>query len=1037
MRGRIAGLGLILVAGVMQAGAEESARYFEGGEVRIVSSSHQDTGWMDTPAACRNFRVENNIMPALQMMRKDPGYTFCMESSLHLMEFLEAHPELRDEVIQRMKEGRLEFGATYNQPYESWLSGEELIRQTYFGRRWIRKNLPGCDAKVAFNPDPPARSLQMQQILAKAGIPYMFVSRYHEGLYRWLSPDGSGTLLYTPGHYGNHQRYVHGNPQDCITHISGKLMEEAPYYEKRGIPPSYMLLNSQDFAEPVSFSPLIEAWNTQSPVSPGGKRSTMRYSSICGFFESIDKPGAKFDTLVGERPDVWVYITGPTHHVTSSLRREAARLLPAAETFTTAACLLKGDFADWPARQLDQAWMDALYIDHGIGGNNGHVTDEVFYRKVESAGNAGRAILDQALGRIASQVKVKPRRGTPVVVFNDLSWSRSGEVELALPDALTGPVHVVDADGKDVACQMTALGNPDEINVASAAAGAKAYASSSSSPDYGPEHVIDGKWSVSDPDPQLGASDRWNSALDRPGPHWVTVDFGQARTIHKVVLRHYGVIGKFGAETSFNTVDFQLQGAESVDGPWTDLVAPVVGNTASLTTHVFAPKRVRCLRLYITKGARQDAWASLFEMQAFAKTEVKADKLLFVADAVPAMGYKTYYLAAGAPKGPAEAEARTENAFHRVELVPGGIKSIFDKKQNRELLDTRKFLGGEVFTLLSVAENNRGGGTDAGEFGRVPLPVMDASFDRVAAHKPAWSLLESGPVRTVYGLEQPLRDTTVRQRLVLWHQLGRIDCEVELKEFTGELWREFRMALPLALDKPQVAYEVPMGVVEIGKDEIPTTGGHAYGGLVYDQLCREIRPRMVQNFVDASDAAGGLTMSTSVSVFDWQDPVDEASQATVLQPVLLASRKSCNGRGVWYPQAGDHRFRFSLTTHEGGWRHGRKAGIQANHDLFAVVGARKADKVTLPLEQSFFSVSADTAIISTVKKCEDDDSVVARVYDMDGKDSRVTLELFRTVKGATLASLIEDAGSALPVKRGRVELSLGHHAIETVKMALR
>jgi len=1026
---------ILLAAGLVNFSvAEEKTGYFDGGEVRIVSSSHQDTAWMDTPAACRRFRVENNIMPALEMMRKDPNYTFCMECALHLMEFLDAHPELRDEVIQRMKEGRLEFGATFNQPYESWLSGEELVRQTYFGRRWIRKNLPGCDAKVAFNPDPPARSLQMQQILSRAGIPYMFISRYHEGLYRWLSPEGSGTLLYTPGQYGNHQGYLHGNPSDCINHIFVKLKEQSPYYEKRRIPPAYMLLNSQDFAKPESFSPLIEAWSKESSATPGGKHAAMRYSSIRGFFEAVDKPEAKFDALMGERPDVWVYITGPTHHLTSSVRREAARLLPAAEIFTTAACMLKGSFEDWPKKELDQAWMDELYIDHGIGGNNGHITDEVFYRKVESARNAGRAILDKALGGIASQVKVMQNRGTPVVVFNDLSWVRSGAVELAVPEAITGPVHVVDSEGREVVCQLTALGNPDEINVAAATAGATASASSVFSRDYGAEKAIDGKWAVSEPNPETGAAEKWNSL--EAGPHALTVDFGQARTIHKVVIRHQGVLGRFGEESRFNTVDFQIQGADSANGPWMDLVVPVAGNTASLTTHKFAPKSLRYLRLYVTKGAQKDSYARIFEIQAFAKADTRADKLLFVANEVPALGYKTYYVAPGAPKIPVQAVTGSENAFYRVELVPGGIKSVFDKKQNRELLDTGRFLGGEVFTMLSVAEDNRGAGTDAGEFGRVPLPVMDASFDRVATHKPEWKMLESGPVRTVYGLEQPLKNVTVRQRLVLWHQFGRLDCEVDLKEFSGELWREFRMALPLALNKPQIAYEVPMGVVEIGKDEIPTTGGHAYGGLVYDQQCRDIKPRMVQNFVDASDAIGGLTMSTSVSVFDWQDPTDPSNKSTLLQPVLLASRKSCNGSGVWYPQAGDHTYRFSISSHPGDWRNGRQDGIAANHPLLALVGAHATAAANLPLVMSFASVSAGNVVVSTIKKCEDDDSVIVRAYEIEGKDATATINLFRPAKAAERTNIIEEEGKPLPLRKGGIDLPIGHHAIETIKLKL-
>lgn len=1026
-------LGLAVAVGAAEEKKVEVPGYFQGGEVRIVSSSHQDTAWMDSPAACRKFRIENNIMPALEMMRKDPAYTFCMECALHLMEFLEEHPGLRDEVILRMKEGRLEFGATYNQPYESWLSGEELIRQTYYGRRWIRKNLPGCDATVAFNPDPPARSLQMQQILSKAGIPYMFISRYHEGLYRWLSPDGTGVLAYSPGHYGNHLGFLNGAPAHCAAAIRNKLQQESPYYAKRQIPPVSVLVNSMDFSKPVNFSPLIEFWSAGQAPENGTGMPALGYSSIRGFFEAIDKPEAKFDTLMGERPDVWVYITGPTHHGMSAVRREAARMLPAAEIFTTADGMLKGSFADWPGKELDQAWMDALYVDHGIGGNNGHITDELFFRKVESARKAGRAILDRALVSIASRVKPHSRRGMPVVVFNDLSWSRSGAVELAVPETMTGPVHVVDAEGKEVASQLTALGNPDEINVAAAAAGAKASASSIFFDDYGAENAIDGTWAVSEPHPEVGASEKWNST--EAGPHALTVDFGQVRTIHKVVIRHQGVLGKFGEDSRHNTVDFNIQGADSSNGPWIDLVAPVTGNTASLTTHPFAPKSLRYLRLYITKGAVGDSFARIFEIQAFAKADVQPEKLLFVAQDVPALGYKTYYLAPGAPKTPAQAVTGTEDSFYRVALVPGGIKSIFDKKQNRELLDTGKFLGGEVFTMLSVAENNRGAGTDAGEFRRVPLPVMDASFDRVATYQPEWKLLERGPVRTVYGLEQPMRNTTVRQRMVMWHPLGRIDCEVDLKEFNGEPWREFRMALPLALNTPQLVYEVPMGVVEIGKDEIPTTGGHAYGGLVYDQPCRDIRPRLVQNFVDASDATGGLTMSTSVSVFDWQDPTDEASKSTVLQPVLLASRKSCNGSGNWYPQAGDHRFRFSLTAHEGGWRNGRKSGIQANHELMAVVGAKAAERMMLPAEQSFFSVSADHVIISTVKKCEDDDSVIARVYDMEGKNSLVVLRAPVKIRKAARTNIIEEEGESLRVKKGAVEFPVGHHAIETVKFS--
>jgi alpha-mannosidase len=157
----------------------------------------------------------------------------------------------------------------------------------------------------------------------------------------------------------------------------------------------------------------------------------------------------------------------------------------------------------------------------------------------------------------------------------------------------------------------------------------------------------------------------------------------------------------------------------------------------------------------------------------------------------------------------------------------------------------------------------------------------------------------------------------------------------------------------------------------------------------------------------------------------------------ILQPVLLASRKSCNGEGNWYPQAGNHTYRFALTTHDGGWRNGRKEGVAANHPLQTVVGVPPAADAALPPQMSLASVSAANVMISTLKKCEDDDSVIARVYDIEGKDSQVVIRLFRKTVSAEKTNLIEEDGRPLTVANGTVALSIGHNAIETVKLNVK
>jgi alpha-mannosidase len=844
----------------------------EPGRLHIISSSHQDIAWMDSPEKCIVFRDTNCITPAMAMMAKDPAYSFTMENMLNLMEYVERHPERAEEIARLTREGRMEWGATFNQPYESLYSGEQLIRQAYFGRLWIKKNFPGADARVYFNPDVPGRAAQMPQILAKAGIPYLVMSRYHEGLYRWASPDGTSVLAYSPGHYGNAAAFLNAPPAEGAKAILEKLAKWVGYYATRGLPPEYPLLNSVDFSQPTDFGGLIRHWNGTEP-KPGPAAAVMQYSTARRFFEAIDIKTAKLETITGERPGLWLYIHGPTHHWAISAEREAGRILPAAEAFSTVRALLDGSFAGYPAGRLEAAWMAAIYPDHGWGGKEGQVTDRLFRKKYEFARDEGREVLYDALAGIASRIKTGPEKGIPLVIFNTLSWPRTDPVT-AIVTPRTAEFHLVDAAGADVPYQRLPSG-------------------------------------------------------DAASPGTVLIEF--------------------------------------------------------------------------------------------------------IARDVPALGYTTLYLVEGAEPSPDKPAAPAvdevlENDFYRIELAPGGVKRLYDKELGREVLDTGKFLGFEVFTMQSV-------GSGAGEFGRVQQPTMEG-FDKMSLHKPRWRLVEgeSDPFKTVVLFEQPLRNCTVREKLIIYNRLKKIDCEVSLSGWDGEPYREFRLALPVAAADGRVAYEIPLGVLEVGSGEAKGTGGPAYGNLVYDELLSDIRPREVQNFLYAGDGQFGVTLTTSVAVNDYKDPTDSPVPYPVLQPILLASRRSCHGEGNWYLQEGDHHYHFSVISHAAGWQNGFRAGIAAGSPLIVIGNPASGPAADLPEARSFLPVSAPGIVLSTMKKAENDDTVILRVYDIEGRDTEAAVELFYPVKRAERTNLIEEEGVLLKPRKGRLVLTVGHHAVETLKL---
>jgi alpha-mannosidase len=170
---------------------ELSSRSAGLGTQHLIVSTHQDIAWMDSPEQCIRDRDEKIITPLLHIMKEDPAYRFDLEDVLCLREYLVRHPERKEEIHRYLREGRLGVGASFNQPYEDLCSGEMLVRQFYAGRRWLRTNFPGCDTKTYWNPDVPGRTLQMAQVMHKAGVEYLVMSRFERLC--WFSLDGSAS----------------------------------------------------------------------------------------------------------------------------------------------------------------------------------------------------------------------------------------------------------------------------------------------------------------------------------------------------------------------------------------------------------------------------------------------------------------------------------------------------------------------------------------------------------------------------------------------------------------------------------------------------------------------------------------------------------------------------------------------------------------------------------------------------------------------------------------------------------------------------
>ncbi len=851
--------------------------YFRDGELHLITSSHQDIAWMDDPFTCIADRDSIVITPALRMLEQRQDYSYSIEDALMLKEYITRHPERIPEIHKYTSEGRLEWGATYNQPYEGLQSGEALIRQLYFGRKWIKKILPGCDARVAWNLDVPGRTLQMPQILKKSGVDYLLLSRHERGFFHWLSPDGSSVGAYSPGHYHIATDFLRYNDCEAFFLMPQAISLWEPFYKTYSFPPHLPLLFTSDMSSPKDFTGLMNLWNflrfPQPDITQLSSRGLPRlqYNIAQTVFDTVFAGGSQLPTIQGERPNVWLYIHGPTHHWAISAAREGAILLTAAEKFSAVHAMLEKNMSEYPQIALSDAWESHIYPDHGWGGKDGNITDSLFRFKYEFAMNEGRRLLERALNGITAAIRIDTTIGIPLVVYNELSWERTDpvRVELQFEKGKTFKIRVIGNDRQEISSEL-----------------------------------------------------------------------------HEVVLHNDGSLKKV--------------------------------------------------------------------------------EVLFIAEKIPSVGYRTYYVQSlkGSPSAPVinrSLPGTIENRFYTITLVPGGITSIFDKELDVEIFNTGKFLAGELFTMRSV-------GTGAGEFSEVQQPTMEG-FDKLSNYTPQWKILSDDAVSTCARLEQKIPHCLYRQQITVYKNIKRIDFDIEILGWDGTEYREFRLALPLNMKKGTVTYEVPFGTVTVGKDEIPGAAGERYV-----QKASEVHPREVQDWISASDEHFGITLSSSVAVCDYIDPTDDPIPFTVLQPVLLASRRSCHGEGNWYLQAGDHRYHFSLFSHRSGWINGSRQAKQVNAPLRVCTKILSHRDPVLPPDYSFCSSTAENVVISTIKKCEDDSSLIIRCYETRGKDTECQIRWFMSQSKIEKVNLIEEEARPLPAAGKNIDIKIDHNAIETYKI---
>ncbi len=326
-----------------------------------------------------------------------------------------------------------------------------------------------------------------------------------------------------------------------------------------------------------------------------------------------------------------------------------------------------------------------------------------------------------------------------------------------------------------------------------------------------------------------------------------------------------------------------------------------------------------------------------------------------------------------------------ENAQLRVTLSPDGwVESVLHKASGRESLAGR----GNVLELYD------------------DRPV---EFDAWDIDPSALETRREYPSATSWrDSSTPLQGELTFERPGLT-QVVRLAADARRVEFhTVVDWQEehtlLKVCFPLAVHARNATYEMPFGHAER-----PT-----HRSSSWDQARYEVPGH---RWADLSEHGFGVALLNDCK-YGWSCLGNE------LRLSLLRSPRMPD------PEAdiGRHEFAYALMPHAGGWREG---GVVAEAACFNA----PLRWTSAPVPQSFAAVDDPNLVLDTIKRAEDSDALVLRLYEAHGARGRAHLRVAAPFSSACRANALEDDGAALEVGGDGVVLDYRPHEIITVKLS--
>lgn len=383
---------------------------------------------------------------------------------------------------------------------------------------------------------------------------------------------------------------------------------------------------------------------------------------------------------------------------------------------------------------------------------------------------------------------------------------------------------------------------------------------------------------------------------------------------------------------------------------------------------------------------------------------------LLVQATVPATGFTVYdvRLSGKGKNNKISLDTKTvENSVYKLVLNDNGdIVSLFDKVHGKELVKENKSIRLALFT------ENKSYEWPAWEIMKSTVDESPVSItENVKIH-----LIENGILRKTLCVEKNYGKSVFRQYIRLYE--GNLSNRVDF--YNEVLWNTSNALLkaefPMNIDNEKATYDLGLGSVQRGNNTLTSYE-------VYSHYWADLTDK---------NGAYGVTIMNDCK-YGWDKPDNNTLRLTLLHTPETQNSYTYQDR----QDMGYHTFTYSISGHNGqlDMAQASQSAEVLNQRIKAFI--TQEHKGELGRSYSFVSSNNENVAIKALKKAEDSDEYVIRVYETGGISGQEAVITFaKDILAAVEADGTEKTIGTADFDGCKLNVSVGRNGIKTYKIRL-